>query len=297
MKTFTLSIVIITRNRTAELAACLQFLRRQSTPPLEIIVVDNGSEDTTILMLQTQYPEVILVPSATNLGVSGGRNLGYQSACGDICVTIDDDALLIDNHALANIANYFNTMPNLGCLSFEVRDAEGAVIRHYIPRRDRRQISTDTQGASFVGTGHAIHRELFLSLGGFWEDLHPYFGEEPDLSYRIIEAGYTILHTTRIAVTHVESAVERPADRRIYCGTRNTPWIALKSLPWYSVFSLTLLAWGYYFVQAVQYGVLKSYVRGIRDCIIGIPRVLKQRRCVSASTIATLRRYSGVYIY
>jgi GT2 family glycosyltransferase len=248
-------------------------------------------------MLEEQFPDVSVIACDENIGIPAARNRGYTAARGDICVTLDDDATFESNDALSKVANYFNSDPALCCLSFQVKDPHGTIVKDFIPRRDRKIIEHDSPGAFFVGTGHAMHRKRFIESGKFWEELGIYFGEEPDLSYRILEAGHSILHTTSIAVIHEETPIARPAGRRIYFGTRNTPWIALKNLPWHCVISLTLLAWGYYFLQALGSGQLRHYFRGIADCIKGLPHIRKQRQSVSPHTLALLKRYSGVYWY
>lgn len=296
MPSLTISLVIITHNRATELESCLHSLQQQLRLPDEILVVDNGSHDNTGDLLATRFPDVRVITAPYNLGVAKGRNLGYQEATGDICVTIDDDAQLIEPDALQRVARYFETHDTLCCISFEVRDAGNNVVRKLIPRRDRVRITEDSPGASFVGTGHAMHRRRFLELGGFWEALGLYFGEEPDLSYRILEAGYQILHTPHIGVRHFESAAARPAGRRIYFGTRNTPWIAVKNLPWTSVACLTILAWAYFLASAIVMGRIGDYMRGVRDCLYGMPMVWRQRRCVSRRTRALVKQYSGVYM-
>jgi GT2 family glycosyltransferase len=294
---YTISVVIVTHNRSHILVSCLDHLHQQTLKPKEILVIDNGSTDDTQSLVSSRFPHVRLIRSEQNLGIPAGRNLGYRLAEGDICVTLDDDAQFEIPEALAKLPDYFAQDPALCCVSFRVKDLQGTTVRRFIPRRDRRIMPDDCQGASFVGTGHAMHRARFLALGGFWERLGLYFGEEPDLSYRILEANYHILHSHSISVLHGETPHARPPARRLYHGTRNTPWIALKNLPYYSVASLTILAWGYYGLQALRYGQIRPYIRGIVDCLKGIKPVLAERRCIRSSTIEKLKRLSGVHWY
>src|SRR4051812_9222772 len=117
MKTWTISVVIITFNRSVELAECLHRLRFQTLIPLEILVVNNASEDDTQAMLEAKFPDVIVINAAHNLGIPGGRNLGYKAANGDICITLDDDAYFSAPDAIEKLRSYFEVMPDLVCVS------------------------------------------------------------------------------------------------------------------------------------------------------------------------------------
>lgn len=293
----TASVVIITRNRCQAVIACIESILKQDMPPLEIIVVDNASTDGTCDSLRNRYPQLRLLPQTINTGVPGGRNIGIGEAKGDICICIDDDALFLSDSSISTILPYFEKDEKLAALAFRIVDQYGNIVTKLIPRRDRKAVNADTPGANFSGTGFALRREPFMLLGGFWEMLNPYFGEEPDYCYRLLDAGYHILHTPFVTICHDESPKERPRNRRLYYGARNSAWMALRSLPWPAVFSLTLLSWGYFFLLALKEGQLKSYARSLRDSIRGMPEVYRIRKPISVETRAILRRYSGLYYY
>ncbi len=293
-----ISIILITKDRSAILHECLANIVQQDYGNTEIIVIDNASSDDTLEMLARDFPQVQTYPQATNLGVPAGRNLGFQQARGEIGVCIDDDALFSQPDALRRCAQYFHDNEKLACIAFEVRSEDGrSVVQKFVPRRDRKIITEDTNGAMFAGTGFAFRVEVFNVLGGFWEGLGQYFGEEPDLSYRLLEAGYEIMHSTQIAVLHAETDVARPSGRRIYYGTRNTALIALRNLPWYAVVSLTAFSWGYFGVQAICSWHIVDYVKGLGACVSNMSQALKTRKKVSAKTIQQLKKYSGLLWY
>ncbi len=292
------SIVIITQNRMHELARCIESALKQQDDHFEILVIDNASQDGTCDMLATRFPQVRLYKSPKNLGVPGGRNLGFEMAAGEICIALDDDAEFMSQDCVSRSRQYFIEKPDLACLAFQIIDSKDKRIAYkLIPRRDRKVFPFDQQGALFSGTGFAFRRSMFLSLGGFWEKLAPYFGEEPDISYRILEQGYTIWHTTSISIMHYETPVMRPNTRRTYCGVRNAPWIAIRSLPWFSVVTLTVFGWCYFFVMGVRHGHVGVVFKGIRDSIAGFGDAYRLRKPVSRATRDTLKRYSGLYWY
>ena len=90
----TVSIVILTMNRSAHMQNVLKNISLQSYLPSEIIIVDNNSElkeQKNNENLAKQYNADYFLMDE-NLGVSGGRNYGLKRANGDIIIEIDDDA-------------------------------------------------------------------------------------------------------------------------------------------------------------------------------------------------------------
>ena len=166
-----------------------------------------------------------------------------------------------------------------------------------VPRRDRKTFEEDRFGALFAGTAFALRRSVFMEVGEFWEDLNLYFGEDTDLSYRLLDHGYDILQTPFIQVCHFTSPVERHKSRRLYFGTRNAPWLALKNLPWYSVFGLTLLSWGYFFLIAVYECQMITYCTAIAASIRHMPEVYRIRKRISRQTEGLVWRYSGLIVF
>jgi len=278
---------------------CLQSVAAQDYKKMELIVVDNASTDDTVQMIQSNYPSVILLPQSTNTGVPGGRNIGIGRAKGEICVCLDDDAEFIDNASIRKCVDYFNKDRKLGCLAMRVLDENNRIVTKLIPRRDRKIFDEDRPGALFSGTAFAVRHSAFTEAGEFWQDLSPYFGEEPDLSYRLLDRGYTILQTPHLSVRHYQPPAEGKPNksRRIYCGTRNAPWIALRNLPWYSVIGLTILSWGYFFLVAVRDWQLPAYFSAIVASIRHMPAVWHIRKPISKHTEALLWRYSGLILF
>lgn len=76
------SCVILNWNGWADTIECLGALRTCKYPDLTIIVVDNGSTDDSIVRIKSAYPDVLLLESGSNLGFSGGNNIGIRHALG-----------------------------------------------------------------------------------------------------------------------------------------------------------------------------------------------------------------------
>lgn len=90
------SVIIPTYNRAGYLREALESVRNQGLPPWEIIVVDDGSTDDTVQVIQEAGIAVryFLQP---HLGVAAARNLGLSGASGDLVAWLDSDDLWEEN--------------------------------------------------------------------------------------------------------------------------------------------------------------------------------------------------------
>ena len=85
--------VVVSWNGAHLLPNCLDSLLAQTVAAdLEVVVVDNASEDGTAAMLAERYPGVVVVASETNLGFAGGADLGVAGFAGAFVALLNNDA-------------------------------------------------------------------------------------------------------------------------------------------------------------------------------------------------------------
>lgn len=89
-KAFPISVVIPTYNRAAVLPRAVESVCRQTLPPKEIIVVDDGSTDETAKLIAEKFPHVVFIRQK-HQGVSGARNRGIRAATGEWIAFLDSD--------------------------------------------------------------------------------------------------------------------------------------------------------------------------------------------------------------
>jgi GT2 family glycosyltransferase len=85
------SVVIPNWNGAHHLPTCLDALRAQVYPSIEVIVTDNASQDNTLELLAAQYPEVRVVALPENRGFTGACNAGMETAEGDYVSLLNND--------------------------------------------------------------------------------------------------------------------------------------------------------------------------------------------------------------
>lgn len=94
----TIAVVIVNWNGRHFLDACLGSVLEQRPAPHRVIVVDNGSTDGSQEYLRTGWPQVVTLDAGSNLGFSGGNNLGIRDALAegaDYMLLLNNDAQLL----------------------------------------------------------------------------------------------------------------------------------------------------------------------------------------------------------
>ncbi len=92
-----ISFVIVSWNARQHLLNCLNSLSNPSGCTQEIIVVDNGSTDGSIELVETQFPEVKLIKNKENLGFARANNIGIRASKGRYVCLINSDAIVLNN--------------------------------------------------------------------------------------------------------------------------------------------------------------------------------------------------------
>ena len=89
-----ISIVIPCYNTYKYIAKCIESVRNQSYKNIELIVVDDGSDDITKLILQELSSKIDLLIIQENKGQSTARNIGIKEAEGKYILALDSDDFL-----------------------------------------------------------------------------------------------------------------------------------------------------------------------------------------------------------
>lgn len=109
-----ISIIIVNWNTKDLLAACLRSIQNQSLDyTYEIIVVDNGSEDGSQLIVRQEFPTVTLVENKLNLGFGKANNIGLQSAKGRYICFVNSDIEMVDG-CLQILTQYMDDNHSVG---------------------------------------------------------------------------------------------------------------------------------------------------------------------------------------
>jgi GT2 family glycosyltransferase len=291
-KNYKISIAVLTYNRALILSKVLESLEKIQYAPLEIIVVDNHSSDETEAVVKTGFPNVKYFRMESNIGV-GARNVGIAESEGDIIITIDDDIIGIDDKDIQSIIRLFDATPDLGAICFKVIDySTGEICNwcHHYKKEEfcNKEFSTDeiTEGAV------AFRKSSLNSCSGLYPEYFFISHEGPDLLYRMLEAGYKTIFSPEICVKHRTAPQGRTNWRRYYYDTRNQIWLAARNFP--VLMSIRYLSKGLtaMLIYSIRDGFVSYWFKGVRDAIMDLPMVVKNRKILSKKSLKILKDIS-----
>jgi glycosyltransferase involved in cell wall biosynthesis len=268
--------VITTRNRKEDLREALPLVLAQ-TERVEVLVIDDGSEDGTAEMVSADFPEVRLERSDVSLGLIAQRTRAASLASAPIVVSVDDDARLVSPRTVEQTIGDFDDQ-RIGAVAIPFVDVRTTTtVRQVPPDAEGRWITS-----SFIGTAHAVRRDLFLQVGGYRDELIQ-MGEEPEFSLRLLDAGYVTRLGRADTLQHLESP-KRNVPRIVALGRRNDLLHAFWNVPMpylparlakVTLHSLWFAA-AWRQPRAVLRGLAAGYLEGLRR--------LRARRPVARST-------------
>jgi len=219
-----LSIVIANWNGRGLLDRCMPSVvaaAKHAGVSYEIIVVDDASTDDSVRFLKTKFPKVKVIALPENRGYIKVNNLGSRTARGELLAFVSNDIVLKED-ALARMLVHFKDQRVFG-------------VAPKILKWDKKTIQAEFIGCEFVlgtvvqtqpgvnetdtnmfkepmltyfapGCASVVDRKRFLALGGLDEVYSPFYGEEPDLSYRAYKRGWVVVYEPGAVVYHKHRA-------------------------------------------------------------------------------------------
>lgn len=237
------SVVIPHWNGIKFLPTCLDSLRAQTYPNIEVIIVDNASTDGSQAFIKEHYPWVRLIELPENRGFTGGCNAGMQAAKGEIISLLNNDTEVEPTWAAA-VMDAFERHPEVGSVAskmllFDRRDhihttgdyftVNGRAGNRGIWEKDTGQYETEEYVFSACG-GSSAYRRVMLDTIGLLDDDFFFLMEDVDLGWRAQLAGWRCLYTPKAVVYHHLSATGGGVTASYYAG-RNTLMLLAKDVP------------------------------------------------------------------
>ena len=279
------TVVILSWNRREELRTNLRNTLFESDydPELvDVVVVDNASEDGSAAMVREEFPQVRLIERSVNCGVSG-INDGFAVATGDLVLGLDDDCYLPPDglaRAVAAMADH-----DADLVSFGVTTPFDESYR--FDERYRTGLLT------YWGCAVLMRRPVVERLGGYDPGIFVW-ANELEFMLRFYDAGFRHLHLPEVVAVHIKDIrgltwKDRIGDRGYVLNTTHFAYVAGKRLrPRDAVEAVVALL-----VANARDGikVKRSALRAIPATIKGFARGLRTRAPVRDARIShTYRR-------
>jgi hypothetical protein len=244
-----LSICIVSFNCRDLLADCLSSIDQHSGDlEVEVVVVDNASEDGTVEMLADDFPGVRSIASDENLGFAAGTNLAVETASADTLVLLNPDTVVREG-ALARLTRFVQQRPEVGACGPAVYRPDGRLQHtcHAFPRLWMSVVAQfglhrafpessvfgaydmtwwdhgDARPVDWLsGVCIATTRKVWERIGPL-DDGYFMYAEDIDWCYRLAQAGYDRWFLPAAQIEHDEGGSWAEASReRILASHRST---------------------------------------------------------------------------
>jgi GT2 family glycosyltransferase len=209
-----ISIILVSHNNQEDLEKCLPSLISACGRNVEIIVVDNASNDHTVEWLRSEYPLINLIPNGNNLGFGGANNLAVRIAKGQYLVFLNPDTV-VKNGWLEGLVEPLKQNQTTGLVTSKIllmdtpqlintcgNDVHltGLTLCHGIYRPESEFVEPFFVQA-ISGASFAIRKKLFEKLNGFDSSFFLYM-EDTDLSLRAQLMGFHCLFSPASVLYH-----------------------------------------------------------------------------------------------
>ncbi len=211
------SVVIPCYNAEKTLRGCLQSVVEQAYPRYEIIVVDDGSKDSSSSILR-EFKNRITIVTQSNQGASAARNAGISAAKGEIILLLDTDARVFPEWISAHAMRQKEGYSILGGSVIPWDDGFAGMCDYYSTWYEYYpQKKFQTSRHQISSTNLSIHRRVIETAGAFDASISKRL-EDVEFSIRVQRKGFSIAFDPAMPMAHHD---------------RETLWGFLKHQYWY----------------------------------------------------------------
>lgn len=224
-----LSVVIVNYNVKYFLEQCLRSVEiALKDIPSEIFVVDNASVDGSVEMVGEKFPEVKLIANHDNVGFSRANNQAIRKSEGEYILLLNPDTVVEEN-TFSESLSFMDTHPDAGALGVKMIDGKGNFLpeskrglptpwvafykifglaslfpkspkfaRYYMGHLS----SEENNEVEVLAGAYMLMRKTALDKAGLLDEDFFMYGEDIDLSYRIIKAGFKNYYLADTSIIH-----------------------------------------------------------------------------------------------
>jgi len=208
----TIYTIIVTYNSMRWAEKCFGSLRASSVPT-NVVVVDNGSTDGTVVYVKEHFPDVHIIETGENLGFAKANNIGIRYAIdrdADYVFLLNHDAW-VENNTLVSLIQTMESGERIGIISPIHLTGDYSAIdssfRKFMPDSFsadyERQALKPMYEINYVNAAAWLMNVVMIrEVGGFDTYLFKHYGEDNNLCQRVKYFGWHILVNTRVTICH-----------------------------------------------------------------------------------------------
>ena len=300
------AIVVPNWNGADLLKDCLDSLLLQSFNNITVIVVENGSVDSSLDILKRYGKKITVLEQQKNLGFAGGVNVGIKFAISNNFqyVGLFNNDAVADKHWVKNLMSVFDANKNIGIVTSKILiegskrlDSTGdwyTTTGMPFPRGrgeiDNGQYDNKTTVFGASGGASLYKTALFQDIGLFDEDFFAYY-EDVDISFRAQLRGWQVRYQPIAVAYHKLSATSSKLGYfAIKQSAKNFWFIYIKNVPFplsVKYFPSAVYRYTRMFAARLIKGGFWSFASGFSKALILIPKKVAERRKIQKNKIVS----------
>jgi hypothetical protein len=241
-----ISVVILTLNSAEFIQPCLDSILNQEKGVIELIVVDNGSNDATAALVKENYPQVKLIENKLNLGAARARNQGIEASGGEWILSLDCDVVLSKDF-FCNINNFLKELPSgVGLIQPKILEFKEKTIystgisvsflRRFFDtgrgKKDRGQFDKTKYIFGACSAAALYNKKMLNAIKegvDYFDESFFFLFEDVDLSWRAQKKKYKAIFFPKAVCFHYGNSSQTPKKTRQYLSLRNRYYTLLKN--------------------------------------------------------------------
>lgn len=239
----TVYIIVLAWNHIEDTIETLDTFLKSDYPSVKIFVVDNASTDNTISILTECYPEVQIIASEKNLGVSGGYNLGMQYALdhGAEYLLIANNDIKVDPQMVSRLVNALEADPATGVAMPKIYHyygeskrlwCSGGHWRKFPPmvkmsnyNRLEAKAGKLPEFIEYAPSCVLLLNRMMLEKVGMFDTEYFFYFDDWDFSKRVRDAGFKIRFVTDAVMWH-KISISTQKSEKPYTWWKRLGWSA-----------------------------------------------------------------------
>ena len=324
-----LSVIIVNYNVRYFLDQCLESVFHSDTTgfDLEVFVVDNASQDTSVAMVRERYPQVHLIANTDNPGFATANNQALRICHGDLMLLLNPDTV-VERDTFRKCVEFYAATPDCGGLTVKMINGEGRYLKeskrgfptpaasfykmsgliHLFPHHPRiaayymGHLSDDETNAIDIlpGAYLMISRPAYERVGGL-DETYFMFGEDIDFSWRIKLAGYQNYYLPSARIIHYKGECSKHGSMNYVYTFYNAMSIFVKhyftgSGARFFTLLLRLAIWGRATLAWLQ-RIVKAIALPVADFAAAFAGFLVLKHLWAAGWAANINYYPPMYTF
>jgi GT2 family glycosyltransferase len=257
-----------------------------------VLLVENSSDKTIIRKIRTQFPDLVIIENKKNWGYAGGNNIGIRKAiaCDADYIFLLNNDVKLEKDVLKKCVSAMEKSPDCGAcqpmiVTFENKEivwSAGTQLYFGYPRLFLKETKLQKNGIKIspfglVGCAILFRRTALQQTGLFDESLF-LLHEETDWCIRAKKMNFSLLIISHALVSHkISTSIGMFSKIYLYYIGRNWLLVGKKNFSFfcylYILLTEFLIRFPYYLYHVTkkgQIGMIKYYLKGIFDGILGL---------------------------